>query len=207
MKSLLYFLVLLGCSGTWSPGASPADSRIPLATANEDYRIAPRDFIEFQVQSQTDTTTRQRVTASGELQLPFVGTVKVAGQTVREAEKSLEKSLREGGFFVAPQVILSVDRYRERYISLLGQVKNPDRIEFPLETTAMGILQAVARVGGFTRIARTDAVQILRTSANGEQERIIVNMDEFLKPKTPSRAATEFQLVPGDVVFVPERAF
>lgn len=203
MKSLFLFW-LLGYIGLSSLTAAVAEA--PVVT-NPDYRLVPRDLIEFQIHSQPDTVTRQRVTASGELQIPFVGTVKVAGQTVREAEKLIERALRDGGFFVSPQVILSVDHYRERYISLLGEVKNPDRIEFPVEIATMGILQAVARAGGFTRIARTDAVQVLRTRPNGTQERITVNMEEFLKAKPNAPPTAEFQLAPGDVVFVPERTF
>lgn len=187
--------------------AEDAPRAAPAAQVSGDYRIAPQDLIEFQVHDQPDTLTHQRLTAGGELQLPFVGTIKLAGQTVREAERLLEQRLRDGGFFVAPQVILSVERYRERYISLLGQVKNPDRVELPIEATSMGLLQAVARVGGFTRIAKTDAVQIMRTGPDGREVRLTLDVDEFLKPKAGARPNPEFQLVPGDVVFVPERSF
>lgn len=183
-----------------------ATGSIPPAN-NQDYKIVPRDYIDFQVHSQPDTATQQRISANGEMQLPLIGTTKLAGLTVREAERMLERRFREGGFFVAPQVILSVEKYRERYVSLLGQVKNPDRVEFPLETNSMSILDAIARVGGFTRIARTDAVQIIRTGADGQQVRTTLNIDEFLKPKPVSVVPGEFQLQPGDVIFVPERVF
>lgn len=203
MKSLRHLLFGLGCAGLIPAAVHGADS----TPVSGDYRIAARDTIDFQVHSQPDTVTRQRVTANGELQLPFIGTVNVAGRTVREAEKFLEAQLRDGGFFVAPQVILSVEHYREGYISLLGQVKNPDRVQLPLETSSIGMLQAVAQVGGFTRIARTDAVQVLRMRSDGVQDRITVNMDAFLKSKSPASLDAEFQLRPGDVVFVPERTF
>jgi polysaccharide biosynthesis/export protein len=205
VASLVLLLLPLGLvpSSAVEAGSAPASAR----AANEDYRIAPRDYIQFQIHSQPDTTTHQRVTANGELQLPLLGTIKLAGLTVREAEIMLKERYREGGFFVSPQVILSVEQYRERYISLLGQVKNPDRVALPMEANSMGVLHAIARVGGFTRIARTDAVQILRTAPDGMEARITLNLDEFLKPKPAAPASAEFQLEPGDVVFVPERAF
>lgn len=175
-------------------------------TANADYRLAPRDLVQFQVYNQPDMTTAQRVTANGDLRFPLVGTVNLAGKTLREAESLLEKQFKEGGFFVNPQVILAVEQYGERYVAVLGQVKTPERIPMAVETKSMGMLQAITQAGGFTRVSRTDQVQVLRIHPDGKEERITVNVDELLKPRTPE-SASEFQLVAGDVVFVPERVF
>ena len=118
----------------------------------------------------------------------------------------LEKRFREGGFFVDPQVILSVQQYGDRYVAVLGQVKNPERIALLSETNSIGILQAITQAGGFTRVARIDAVQVLRTNAAGQDERLTVNMEEILRPK-PGAPTQEFQLQSGDIVFIPERVF
>lgn len=208
MRSLIPLgLSLLACGATTLFSQQVQRPPAGATRTNPDYRIGPRDEIQFQVHAQPDTVTRQRVSATGELRLPFVGSVKVGGQTVREAEKTVEQRLRDGGFFVAPQAIISVEQFRERYVSLLGEVKNPDRVEFPSETSTLGILQAVAQVGGFTRVARTDAVQVFRTRPDGVPERFTLNLDEFLRPKTAAQGMPEFQLAPGDVVFVAERKF
>ncbi len=176
-------------------------------SARSDYRIAPRDSIQFQVYNQPDMTTVQRVTSTGEVRLPLIGTVKVAGTTLREAEVLLETLYRTDGYFVEPQVIISVQQYGDRFVAVLGQVKEPARIPLAAEDGSIGILQAITQAGGFTRVARTDAVQVLRTSAKGsDDERLIINMDDILHPKTAAKAQ-EFQLRPGDIVFVPERVF
>jgi len=211
MKSIHHLLILAcftGCSlwaaDTASDVSSPATNTSLITGA--DYRLAPRDLVQFQLYNQPDMTTAQRVTANGELRFPLVGTINLAGLTLREAELAVEKQFKERGFFVNPQVILAVEQYGERYISVLGQVKNPERIAMAVETKSLGILQAITQAGGFTRVSRTDQVQILRIGADGKEERVVVNVDDLLKAKTPG-SVPEFQLKAGDVVFVPERVF
>jgi polysaccharide export outer membrane protein len=150
--------------------------------------------------------TVQRITSNGEIRLPLIGTVKLASLTLRDAEHLLEKLYRDGGFFINPQVTLSVQEYGTRYVSVMGQVAQPARIALPSETNTIGILQAITQVGGFTRVARTDAVQVLRKGADGQDNRMTINTDDLLHP-TEANRLPEFQLQPGDVVFVPERTF
>lgn len=182
-----------------------ASSVAPVAPGS-DYRLTARDTIEFSIYNQPDMTTVQRVTSSGEIRLPLIGTVKVAEMSLREAELMLEALYRSGGYFVEPQASLAVQKYGDRFISVLGQVKNPDRIALASEENGIGILQAITQAGGFTRVARSDAVQVLRNSGTGAEERLTVNMEEMLRPKTTA-STLEFQLKPGDIVFVPERVF
>jgi polysaccharide export outer membrane protein len=148
----------------------------------------------------------QRVTANGEIRLPLVGTVKVADMTLRDAERVLEGLYKGGGYFVSPQVILSIQQYDDRYVAVLGQVKEPARIPLDSETVTLGILHAVTQVGGFTRVAKTDAVQVLRLGPDGQDEKLIINTDTLLQ-KGVTSATPEFQLQAGDIVFVPERTF
>ena len=203
MKTLRLFsgLLLLGLSGF---SAEPA---APSAVADIDYRITAGDTIQFQMYNQLDMTTVQRVTANGEVRLPLVGTVRLAQLTLRDAEHLLEKVYRDEGYFVEPQVILAVQQYGDRFVAVLGQVKDPARIALAPETNTIGILQAITQAGGFTRVARTEAVQVLRGGQAATQaERVTVNLEEILHPKNGT-PAPEFQLRAGDIVFVPERPF
>src|SRR4051794_32579801 len=89
-----------------------ASAAAPLPSS--DYHISSGDMIEFKIYNQADMTTLQRVTATGEIRLPLIGTVNLADFTVRKAESMLEQRYRDEGFFVAPQVILSVQQYGDR---------------------------------------------------------------------------------------------
>lgn len=185
--------------------AAPTAALVGGSSVGPDYRLTSRDEVVVEVFNQPDIRTAQRLTANGEIRLAMVGRVKLEGLTVREAEMQVEKLFKEGGFLVSPQVIISVNQYSDRSIAVFGQVRSPNRIALRAEANSMGILEAITLVGGFTRIARTDSVQITRTSNEGKEERFVVNVQELLGSRAGDKR--EFQLLAGDVIFVPERAF
>src|SRR5690606_18439104 len=163
ITSLFRFLLLPAVLGAAGVQASPAD-----------YRLAERDLIEMQVFNQPDLSVSQRVTTSGELRLPLTGTVNVAGMPLRGTEEELESRYKSGRYLVSPQVILAVVEYGARSVSVLGEVQNPVRIEFPPEQTSISVVQAITEAGGFTRVARANDVQIIRNEGQRGEERIVL---------------------------------
>ena len=196
-------------AGNSLPGAqapvAPAPAPSAENAAASDYRLAARDLIQFQMAEEPELLTVQRVSSSGEIAVPMLGPVKVGGITLREAEQMMNRQYVEKGFFVKPQVILSLQTYAPRSVSVLGQVNKPDLMEFPVECEQMSLVRAITAAGGFTRIARTDAVRINRRVGDHDNN-ITVNVELLLDAKTSADSA-DFQLLAGDVVFVPERTF
>jgi polysaccharide export outer membrane protein len=179
----------------------------PTAVADaepSDYRIVPNDQIRFHVTGETDETLFQRVSSQGEISVPLLGAVKVAGLTLRETETAIEKRYRDEGYYVSPQVILSFESYAPRTVSVLGQVTSPTQVEFPIEHGRMSIVNAITKAGGFTRVARTDAVKVMRV-IDGKEVAFTVNVSSYLNDASKDQQA--FKLLPDDVVFVPERVF
>jgi polysaccharide export outer membrane protein len=171
-----------------------------------DYRIASGDQLDFMIFGEADVAATQRVSSAGDIRLPMIGTMVVSGLTLREAEAKLEAQYRAGGFFVSPQVILSVRQYIERAVSVLGQVNKPDRIVLPVETRSIGIVRVLTLAGGLTRIAKTDAIVVTRPGADGKESRTVINLSDYLDSKKATNVE-EFNLLPGDIVYVPERTF
>jgi protein involved in polysaccharide export with SLBB domain len=196
-------LVLL--AGGWPAlAAAPVSAVAPnFGPDARDYKIAPRDNLQFQVFEEPDSLLVQRVSSAGEIAVPLLGSVKVSGMTLREAETQIEKRYRDGGFYLKPQVILSFDSYGPRSVSVLGQVNNPNQIDFSIERGDIGILTAITRAGGFTRVAQTDGVKVIRT-VDGKETTFIINLTAYLNDKDSTQ---QFKLMPDDVVFVPERVF
>jgi protein involved in polysaccharide export with SLBB domain len=168
-----------------------------------DYRIAPRDQVQFLVFEEPDVVVLQRVSSAGEISVPMLGAVKVAGLTLRQAESMLEKRYRDGGYYLNPQVILSFQAYAPRSISVLGQVNNPSQIDFAIERDQLGIISAITRAGGFTRVARTDSVKVMRM-VEGKETSFTINVAAYLDERSKEQ---EFKLMPDDIVFIPERVF
>jgi protein involved in polysaccharide export with SLBB domain len=168
-----------------------------------DYRIVARDELKFQITGEPEDPLIERVSTAGEISIPLLGAVRVAGLSLREVETMVEKKYREGGFFVNPQVILSFNSYAPRSVSVLGQVNNPSSVDFSIERESLGIVSAITKAGGFTRVARPDSVKVMR-NVDGKDTAFVIDVTAYLNETTK---APEFELMPDDVVFVPERVF
>ncbi len=176
-------------------------------TLLNDYEIAPLDLVTFQIYDEPDTRLVQRVSASGELRLPLIGIVNIAGLTLREAEQKLVRMYIEQDYYINPQVLLAMQEYSLRSVSVLGQVNRPEQILFPLEAESMNLVHAITEAGGFTRLAKIDAIQVTRQDKLGSEDRITVNLEAYFESKRKNSEAKAFALLPGDIVFVPERTF
>ena len=95
-----------------------------------------------------------------------------------------------------------VKEYGNKTVYVLGQVKNPSSIEIPPEK-ALTVLEAISSVGGFTDIANTSKVRVLRME-DGKQKSMDVDVAQITKQGNKS---LDIALMPGDVVFVPQSMF
>jgi protein involved in polysaccharide export with SLBB domain len=210
-RACTFALLALRAAGAESeiPAAAdhgPAGLPFPLASVvGDDYPLQPLDLVVVELYNEPEATTQQRISGSGELRLPMLGSVSLRGLSVHAAEKRLEDLYRTGGFYKSPQVILYVSQHSERVISVLGQVNRPDRLQLLVGTDSMGLAQAVALAGGLTRIAKASAIQISRIGPDGRDERFVVDLNAYLNSQK-SNPVADFQLQPDDVVFVPERS-
>lgn len=85
-------------------------------------------------------------------------------------------------------------------VTMLGQVKNPGKIDIP-PGQSFDILSAIAKAGGLTRTARESKVTVHRKNPQGE-EAIVLNISRMQRGEEKP-----FVLLEGDTVFVPESFF
>jgi polysaccharide export outer membrane protein len=145
----------------------------------------------------------QRVSISGAITVPMLGLIQVAGQTLLEVQQAAEKAYIDKGYYVKPQVMVTVQAYAPRSVSVLGQVNHPEQIALPIEASRIGIMKAITLAEGFTRLAKSDQVLVIRT-VDGHEEQHTVNINNYLASRG---SQPEFVLRPDDIVFVPERVF
>lgn len=88
--------------------------------------IGPGDMLSVQVfdtpELSMDTV---RVSQNGQVSLPVLGTVDVAGLNTDQAARRIESVLRTRGIMVDPHVIVSVVDYATQGATLLGEVRSP----------------------------------------------------------------------------------
>src|SRR5258708_30084247 len=76
----------------------------PPAAAQPEYLLAPGDILKISVFKNPDLSLDVRVSESGAIGYPLIGSVPVNGLTLPAAESKIAQMLRDGGFVVNPQV-------------------------------------------------------------------------------------------------------
>ncbi|MCX5667397.1 MAG: polysaccharide export protein [Candidatus Omnitrophica bacterium] len=171
------------------------------ANDNPEYKLQPTDVINITVHGQPDLTTKTRITADGYITFPLLGKVKVQDITVRELEQKL-KELLEKDYLVNAQVVIFIEEYRSRQVSVIGEVNNPGKYDIPDERE-ITIMQAIAMAGGFTKHADTTKTKVMR-SEGGEKKNIVVNAKDITEKGEKDK---DVGLKADDIVVVPESFF
>ena len=182
----------------WLCLAVPAVERTVAAEVVEgDRKIAPLDILNIDVVGEKDLSKELRVSSSGTVTFPFLGSVEVKGKTPAEVEDMLREKLGKD-YLVDPQVIVTVKEYRTRSVSVIGQVNKPGVIVLPAEQK-MDVLEAIAQAGDLTKSANKNRIEVSR---KGETRKF--TLDELKKESDPKK---KFWLEPGDVIYVHESFF
>ena len=129
-----------------SPAVTGSDSKPILPAGDSAVRLGAGDLIEVSVYNVPELNTKLRVSTAGEIYLPLIDYVHVAGLTLDEAEAVIERRLERGGFVKGPHVQIFVQEYNSAGASVLGEVSKPgvypvlgDQKLFSLISTAGGL--------------------------------------------------------------------
>ena len=150
------------------------------------YRVGAGDRLTIRVLGQRELTGQFIVDAAGQISLPLIHTIKVAGLNSQQIERKVVAKLR-GGFLRDPSVSIQVTSMRPFFI--LGEVNQAG--SFPYQP-GMTVQNAIALGSGYTPRANHKDVLLTRKSIEGTGTH-----------KVPLTT----QLYPGDIVFVRERWF
>jgi protein involved in polysaccharide export with SLBB domain len=198
-------------SGTTSSGtetAAPAppssgnSAALPTGiSAPPGYQLAANDGIGVEVFGEEDLKTMGRLNSEGNVSLPLLGSVHLAGLTLTQATTRVTE-LYARDYLVNPKVNVTLMGYARRRFSVIGQVNHPGSFEMP-ETSPGGIdlMEAIAMAGGYTRIAAPERVSVRRHSANGDQI-LRINAKRVERGQTAN-----FRVQDGDSITVGESIF
>src|SRR5437763_14793451 len=89
----------------------------PARPAQSDYVVGPHDVVMITSYDQSDLTGKFTVETDGTFSYPLIGRIRAGGLTLRELEASLKKRLKDGGFFVNPQLtVVAEEDKSQRYL-------------------------------------------------------------------------------------------
>ncbi len=175
--------------------AEPADS---APESDGDYKLQPGDTVRVQIYQEPDLDREIKVSKEGEVFLPLIGRLIVKDETVRRVEQVVH-ILYDRKYLVNPQVNITVVKYRQRTVNVMGAVNAPQAIEFPPEQP-LTLLDAIARAGGFNRYANHKTVKLTRTFSDGHKDTYTINADALIS----GNKVDTWTLLSDDVIYVPE---
>jgi polysaccharide export outer membrane protein len=157
-----------------------------------DLRIGVGDLLEVAVFGAPDFDKQVRVSSSGDVSLPLIGAVRVAGLTTGEAEKLVAQKLLDGGYFNDPHVSIFEKEYQTQGISVLGEVQKPGI--YPM-LGSHKLFDVISAAGGTTPKAGNQVTITRRDAKQAPQTVILAGNASDSSHNNPD-------VLPGDTVVV-----
>ena len=96
---------------------------------SSDYVLRNLDIVSIQIYDEPDLSKDLRIDGSGQVRMGLIGTIKLAGLTLEEAEAKLENTYIRERYLRDPQVTIEVRENAPLYVHVLGQVAKPGRVQ------------------------------------------------------------------------------
>jgi len=146
---------------------------------NVEYRVSPNDIVSMSVYTNDGfklidiTTSAESVTSrlnnmnnntniqflvepDGMIKLPIIGKIKIAGMTIREAEKSLEGQY--ANFYNKPFIVV---RVVNRRVTIFPGTGGSGRV-VNLDNESTTVVEALALAGGITNTGKARKIKLIR---------------------------------------------
>ncbi len=159
--------------------------------AGPDYVLGPGDGLNINLWGSTSQRLTRTVDREGRVALPDAGSAVVAGQTVSQAQETLQKAL--SATFRDARVDVSLTRLRSVRVYVVGDVERPGAYDVSSLSTPLNALYAA---GGPT------AHGSLRTVRQFHGKRLVREVDLYELMLQGVRSDAE-RLEPGDTILVP----
>jgi polysaccharide biosynthesis/export protein len=135
----------------------------------QDYRIGPEDLVEISVFEVPELSRTVRVSASGDISLPLIGIIQVAGFTPLQLEQAVMASLRQS-YVKDPQVSVFLKEYRSDPVSVVGAVKAPGLYQIQTQKTLIELLAMAQGLSESPRMLPGRTIVITHKPGRGENE-------------------------------------
>jgi polysaccharide export outer membrane protein len=203
------FLTGFGTMAVDSQAASDVKQANCSNTVRSTYLLGAEDELQISGPEPDEVPTKVvRVDGEGDIQVPLVGRIHVAGLTVQQAEQEVNKKLAV--YVKKPQAALDVKELRSQPASVLGAVNQPGVHQVEGRKT---LLEMISLAGG----VRPDAGYSIRITrqvewgciplpgatmdASGQFSVAQVKLQDIMEAKVPEE---NIQIFPHDVISVPK---
>ena len=171
-----------------NPQNYAANTAVP---APDNYILGPGDQVQLQVSGPQDFNTTLVLDRNGQVNLPKVGPVSLAGVAVRDLEQTLTSHL--GKVFTNFKASASLGRLRGIQVYVVGQAQQPGTFQLSSLST---LVNALFASGGPSANGSMRAIQLKR----GGKTITTIDLYDFIAKGDKSR---DLPLLAGDVIVIP----
>lgn len=163
----------------------------------ETYRLTKYDVIDIQVIGFPGDAGMSDIMIGpdGYVQLPYVGSVKLAGMTLEEAKGVLMERMSQ--YLRFPDMSLIMRSYGPRKVYVMGEVGAPGIHELGADN--LNAYAALSSAGGIKRRGRPSKVQVIRVVGDTMYYRTL-NIQNYIKKHDLTQNVV---LQDGDIIYVP----
>jgi polysaccharide export outer membrane protein len=174
------------------PSSMPKISNpTPGKVTPPDVPVNSGDLLAVSVLGAPDYHYDVRVSSSGDISLPMLGSIRIAGLTTPQAETAIAQALERQGFFNEPQVSVFVKEYSTSGTSVLGEVQRPGIYPLLGHRT---LLDALSAAGGTTPRAGKSVTITHRDHPETTETIMLSNSD--------GQKMANVGVLPGDTIVV-----
>lgn len=184
--------LLAACASPSAPATTSTASTIEAGADLSFLTLGPGDRVAVALHGEKDVRTPPEgsaITAAGNLILPVVGPVAIAGLTEEEALERLTEAFAH--YYREPRLSFAVTGRTSKRFYLLGEVTHPGPKTLDRALTA---LEALSLGDGLKPGANHDRIALIRRHEDGVEVHLF-------SEATPD-AEGLVQVLPGDLVFV-----
>lgn len=202
-------------AGTIKQVTSPIIEQEKVSLTTEDalsqpfedtYYLGPGDVVFINISGKPEFSSfvsqsrilGSRIDGKGTVHIPIVGTVRLAGMNVEQAQVAVVNAAKQ--YLREPWVVVEILEYRAKQVFVFGAVKKPGPV--PMMPAGLSLAQAIATAE--LRDAGHDFrhVRIIRSLTANRGELYVLDFDKIMRGD-----ALPFPLKDGDIVYVPKNSF
>lgn len=188
-----------------------ATAAVLPAAAQDSYKIKPGDVLRIEVLEDPSLNRSTLVLPDGRIALPLAGTVQASGMTLEQLQGAIATRIAPN-FAAAPTVYVGLDSVAQPKpatgvaatplmldVYVIGEAAKPGKFEVKPGTT---VLQFLAEMGGFSKFAATQRIQLRRTTKAGVETTYTIN---YKAVEAGAAGAGLGTIAAGDVFIIPQR--
>lgn len=203
MKTLCTLSALAAFSLVFLQSVPKAAGQEGVAPADRDKVLGVGDTVTLEIREDREPAVPKRVSDTGDLDVPYIGRVHVAGQSTGAVAAKIKRLLEQDYYYTAT-VRLAIDQVNPQgkmgKVFISGEVKTPGPQVIDTTERVMAS-EILIRAGGFGRFAKDWDV---RVTSERTGETVSVNLRDVIERGDVDKDVPVYD---GDKIFIPKKVW